>query len=325
MRRSRAAVFLPFVVFAISAALPGAVARPPAQGSPTYQQFLNPASPLEVTAARKDGSHRLDILRGRQAQRLHSRRSFVHAATAHELPEGRRHRSLRHPDLGRWRDGGVRARHRAEPGRLVGEPVGRSEWTRALGLGGSHRGRRRVAGRRQRAGAGAGSRRQRGAVRARRPDPSCESVAGAAGDRRRSRREAVHSGCGVSSRARSGRRTAGRSPSSASRTDHSFIVVYDMVTRTVQYMSPSVDFDSSPLWTEDGQQRRVRRRPGLPFGQQAQQGGGGLGNPNGPAFQPNAAAGRGGRAAVVPALGDAPAGRGDGAQPPRPRPRGFQA
>ena len=53
MRRSRAAVFLLFVVFAISAALPGAVARPLAQVGHTYQQFLSPASPLEVVAARK--------------------------------------------------------------------------------------------------------------------------------------------------------------------------------------------------------------------------------------------------------------------------------
>ena len=36
------------------------------------------------------------------------------------------------------------------------------------------------------------------------------------------------------------------------RTDHSFVVVYDMATRTVKYMSPSVDFDSSPMWSGDG-------------------------------------------------------------------------
>ena len=34
----------------------------------------------------------------------------------------------------------------------------------------------------------------------------------------------------------------------STRTDHSFIVVYDMATRTVKYMSPSVDFDTKPMW-----------------------------------------------------------------------------
>jgi dipeptidyl aminopeptidase/acylaminoacyl peptidase len=93
----------------------------------------------------------------------------------------------------------------------------------------------------------------------------------------------------------------------STRTDHSFIVVYDIATRTVKYMSPSVDFDTSPMWTGDSKGLVFVRRPGLPFGQQAQQGGGGIGVPGGPAFQPAAAAGRGGRgtgaapAAQVPA------------------------
>src|SRR6185436_19160275 len=78
------------------------------------------------------------------------------------------------------------------------------------------------------------------------------------------------------------------------RTDHSFIMVYDMATRSVKYMSPSVDFDSNPQWTEDSKSIVFVRRPGLPFGQQAQQGTGALGLPNGPAAQANAAAaGRG--------------------------------
>ena len=75
----------------------------------------------------------------------------------------------------------------------------------------------------------------------------------------------------------------------STRTDHSFIMVYDVATRTVKYMSPSVDFDTSPLWTADSKGVVFVRRPGLAFGQQAQQGGGGIGIPNGPAFQPNTA------------------------------------
>ena len=44
----------------------------------------------------------------------------------------------------------------------------------------------------------------------------------------------------------------------STRTDHSFVVVYDMATRTVKYMSPSVDFDTSPMWSADSKQHRLR-------------------------------------------------------------------
>jgi dipeptidyl aminopeptidase/acylaminoacyl peptidase len=90
----------------------------------------------------------------------------------------------------------------------------------------------------------------------------------------------------------------------STRTDHSFICVYDVATRKVTYMSPSVDFDSTPMWAADSKSVVFLRRPGLPFGQQSQSGTGALGLPNGPAFQPPAAAGtaaaaggRGGRGA----------------------------
>lgn len=81
----------------------------------------------------------------------------------------------------------------------------------------------------------------------------------------------------------------------SNREDHSFIVVYDLASRAISYIAPSVDFDSSPMWTEDGKGIVFFRRPGLPFGQQGQEGGGGVGIPNGPAFNPNQ--GRGGRGA----------------------------
>ncbi|HTK75092.1 MAG TPA: prolyl oligopeptidase family serine peptidase, partial [Gemmataceae bacterium] len=79
----------------------------------------------------------------------------------------------------------------------------------------------------------------------------------------------------------------------STRTDHSFICVYDLATHTVKYMSPSVDFDTYPMWLDDSRRLVFVRRPGLPFGQQAQQGGGGIGLPAGPA------AGRGGRGATT--------------------------
>jgi dipeptidyl aminopeptidase/acylaminoacyl peptidase len=88
----------------------------------------------------------------------------------------------------------------------------------------------------------------------------------------------------------------------STRTDHSFIVVYDVATRAVKYMSPSVDYDANPMWMPDSKHLYFVRRPGLPFGQQAQQGGGGIGLPNGPALQPGTAAtaaGRGGRGAAA--------------------------
>jgi dipeptidyl aminopeptidase/acylaminoacyl peptidase len=105
----------------------------------------------------------------------------------------------------------------------------------------------------------------------------------------------------------------------STRTDHSFIMVYDVATERVTYISPSVDFDTSPLWTEDSKSIVFVRRPGLAFGQQAQQGGGGIGVPNGPAFQANPAAaaptgragGRGGRGAAQGAQA-AQGGRGQG-------------
>src|ERR1700733_2877555 len=81
----------------------------------------------------------------------------------------------------------------------------------------------------------------------------------------------------------------------STRTDHSFIMVYDVATRNVKYMSPGVDFDTMPLWLPDSKHLIFERRPGLPFGQQAQQGGGGIGLPNGPAAQAAVAATPGAR------------------------------
>jgi dipeptidyl-peptidase-4 len=80
----------------------------------------------------------------------------------------------------------------------------------------------------------------------------------------------------------------------STRTDHSFIGIYDVKTRAIKYMAPNVDRDTSPTWSHDGKRIAFIRRPGLPFGQQAQQGGTGIGLPPGPAAQGNTpAAGRG--------------------------------
>jgi dipeptidyl aminopeptidase/acylaminoacyl peptidase len=94
----------------------------------------------------------------------------------------------------------------------------------------------------------------------------------------------------------------------STRTDHSFIVVYDVATRSVKYMSPSVDFDTTPMWMADSKHLIFMRQPGLPFGQQSQQGGGGIGLPSGPAFQ--AAAATAAPAAATPGNGGRGGGRG---------------
>jgi dipeptidyl aminopeptidase/acylaminoacyl peptidase len=78
----------------------------------------------------------------------------------------------------------------------------------------------------------------------------------------------------------------------SNRGDHSFIGVYDVKTREVDFIAPSVDFDGSPTWSPDSKRIAFTRRPGTPFGAQSQEGTGGIGNPSGPA---QAAAGRGGR------------------------------
>ncbi len=76
------------------------------------------------------------------------------------------------------------------------------------------------------------------------------------------------------------------------RGNHSFVGVYDVATRRVSYLAPSVDFDDAPAWSPDGKQIAFTRRPGLPFGQQGQVALGSIGNPNGPA-SPAAGASRG--------------------------------
>ena len=77
------------------------------------------------------------------------------------------------------------------------------------------------------------------------------------------------------------------------RSDHSFIGIYHVRKRTVTFLSPGVDRDTSPTWAADSKRIAFIRRPGLPFGQQAQAGTGGIGNPPGPAFNAAQAGARG--------------------------------
>jgi dipeptidyl aminopeptidase/acylaminoacyl peptidase len=95
----------------------------------------------------------------------------------------------------------------------------------------------------------------------------------------------------------------------STRVDHSFIMVYDVATRAVKYMTPGVDFDTSPMWMADSKHLVFMRQPGLPFGQQTLQTGAGSGaNYAAPPQTPAAAGGRGGGrgAAAAPANEETP-------------------
>jgi dipeptidyl-peptidase 4 len=104
------------------------------------------------------------------------------------------------------------------------------------------------------------------------------------------------------------------------RTDHSFVVIYDVATRTIKYMAPDVDFDSSPAWSADSKRIAFLRRPGLPFARQGQEGSGGIGLPDGPGRR-GGGQGQGRAAGQGQGRGGGRGGRGGGAgQPDQPAP-----
>jgi dipeptidyl-peptidase-4 len=101
----------------------------------------------------------------------------------------------------------------------------------------------------------------------------------------------------------------------SNRVDHSFIGVYDVRTKDVRFLSPTVDHDTSPTWSPDGRRIAFIRRPGTPFGQQAHQGAGSIGNPDGPAYNPLNALRNGGRGGRGGGRGSASTATGRGDEP----------
>ncbi|MEO8452486.1 MAG: prolyl oligopeptidase family serine peptidase [Gemmatimonadota bacterium] len=91
---------------------------------------------------------------------------------------------------------------------------------------------------------------------------------------------------------------------------HSLIAYYDMRSKKIRYVSPSVDFDASPTWSGDSRQIAFTRRPGTPYGQQRIPGLPGVTGSNPPRPQQGSASrttgggpGRLGETADVPADG----------------------
>ena len=129
-------------------------------------------------------------------ERLHGRRTGVHARQAQQLPGRRRRGSDRRDDLGRRIDGGLRPRQRQEPRWLERQPVGESRRRRAGDLGRPHGDTRRDLegdGRKQ---SRAVSRRTLRPAGSRRTDLPGARVAGAAGRGGRPRRSSIHSSLG---------------------------------------------------------------------------------------------------------------------------------
>ena len=116
---------------AVAAVALSVVALPQAQAprspkSPTIEQFLSPAYPLDLTSAKKADRIAWVSYDEGQTQRLHRGGAGLSAGASHVVLEGRRHGHDRSESVGRRRDRGVRARPHAESRRVGRQSVERS-------------------------------------------------------------------------------------------------------------------------------------------------------------------------------------------------------
>ena len=157
---------LAFAAIALSlVALPQAQTMKPSSGSPTIEQFLSAAYPLDLTSAKK--ADRLAWVSYDEGKRniYTAAAPGVSAGAPHVVLEGRRHGHDRSESVGRRRRGRVRARAHGESRRVGRQPIQRSRRIGTRDLGRADGWRASVArGRRVRARARAG--RIVGAVRA---------------------------------------------------------------------------------------------------------------------------------------------------------------
>ena len=103
----------------------------------------------------------------------------------------------------------------------------------------------------------------------------------------------------------------------STRDNHAFIGLYDMTSHSVEFLAPSTDIDGSPTWSPDGKRIAFVRRPGTPFGQQVVVAGAPFGQAAAPALAAGAAGGRaGGRGGAGAAQGGAESARPSGCPAP---------
>ena len=138
----RATRYSLIAVFGIVLLLPSkevVTAPAPPQSPPTYQQFLSPASPLEVVAAKKvDRIAWVDFEEGKRNAYTAVAPAFTPVRLTN-FTEGRRHRYVGNPSSRTTDRQWCSCAERRRTGRLGRQPDRRSERARARGLGGAHR------------------------------------------------------------------------------------------------------------------------------------------------------------------------------------------
>ena len=237
--------------------------------SPTIEEFLEAGTPTEVVAAKK--AERIAWTAYEQDGLRNVYTAAGPAFTPVRLTNVTKDDGIELSDVSISDDGGwwcscaVRSRTAT-----VGSPIRRRIPTaRRARSGPRHRGRRRVEGGRRHDAALSPDGRavayaKDGQIYAYAIGPVRRTSSGA--------RETARQSMGRATARRCGRQTDRSSPSSATASITRSSASTTLRTRSVTFLSPSVDHDTSPTWSPDGKHVAFIRRPGTPFGQQAHQG-----------------------------------------------------